>query len=54
MNNCFQILYETGGSRVEVVNVSTMTAMSFSLPFHVSSLNVPSINKWLIEDTANK
>ncbi|XP_021936474.1 von Willebrand factor A domain-containing protein 8 isoform X2 [Zootermopsis nevadensis] len=48
------ILYEIGGSKVEVVNVRTMTAMSFSLPFHISSINLPSINKWLIEDTVNK
>jgi hypothetical protein len=50
----FQILHETGGSKVEVVNINTMTALSFSLPFHVSSISVPSVDKWLIEDTAHK
>jgi hypothetical protein len=54
MYHCFQILYEIGGSKVEVVNVSTMTALTFSLSFHVSSINLPSIDKWLIEDTASK
>jgi hypothetical protein len=39
---------------VEVVNVKSMTALTFSLPFHVSSINVASIDKWLIEDTATK
>ncbi|PNF24075.1 hypothetical protein B7P43_G04705, partial [Cryptotermes secundus] len=51
--NCV-ILYEIGGSKAEVVNVSTMTALTFCLPFHVSSINLPSIDKWLIEDTASK
>jgi hypothetical protein len=50
----FQVLYEVGGSKVEVVNVKSMTALTFSLPFHVSSINVPSIDKWLIEDTASR
>ncbi|GFG34443.1 hypothetical protein Cfor_05032 [Coptotermes formosanus] len=48
------VLYEVGGSKVEVVNVKSMTALTFSLPFHVSSINVPSIDKWLIEDTASR
>lgn len=39
---------------MEVVNVKNMTALTLSLPFHISSISVPSIHKWLIEDTASK
>jgi len=54
MYHDLQVLYEIGGSKVEVVNVKNMTALTLSLPFHVSSISIPSIDKWLIEDTASK
>ena len=49
-----QVLYETGGSKVEVVNIETMTALAFSVPFNISSLSLSAVDKWLLEDTTSK
>ncbi|KAJ9594055.1 hypothetical protein L9F63_014532, partial [Diploptera punctata] len=47
------VLYENGGSKVEVVNVEAMTALAFSLPFNISSVNLSAIDRWLVEDTTS-
>lgn len=48
------VLYEIAGSKVEVVNVEAMTALAFSLPFNISSVNLSAVDRWLIEDTTSK
>ena len=39
---------------MEAVNIKNMKALTLSLLYHISSISVPSIDKWLIEDTASK
>ncbi|XP_069677328.1 von Willebrand factor A domain-containing protein 8 isoform X2 [Periplaneta americana] len=48
------VLFEIGGRKAEVVNVNSLTALSFSLPFNISSITLPAPDKWLVEDTTAK
>nr|CAD7453760.1 unnamed protein product [Timema tahoe] len=45
------ILYESGGKRVEVVDVKSFSALSMTLPFTIRSLHVAAVDKWLIQDS---
>ncbi|PSN51375.1 von Willebrand factor A domain-containing protein 8, partial [Blattella germanica] len=45
------VLYEVGNNNVEVVNVNTWTALSFELPFNISTISLPAKDVWLVEDT---
>nr|CAD7394578.1 unnamed protein product [Timema cristinae] len=48
------ILYESGGKRVEVVDVKSFSALSMILPFTIRSLHVAAVDKWLIQDSSGQ
>nr|CAD7437743.1 unnamed protein product [Timema bartmani] len=45
------ILYESGGKRVEVMDVKSFSALSMTLPFTIRYLHVAAVDKWLIQDS---
>ncbi|KAK7868613.1 hypothetical protein R5R35_008422 [Gryllus longicercus] len=50
----FIVLFEDNGQRIDAINVETMTAYSMTLPVNLKTLNLPSIDRWLVEDTESR
>lgn len=45
------VLYEKGGSKIELINVDDMIAYSLSVPFEISSLHPTGSETWLLSDS---
>lgn len=48
------ILFEKGGSKVELINIDDMAAYSLTVPFAVSSLHSAGSDTWLLNDSDNR
>ena len=48
------VFYTPNSTKIEVINVKTMSAYSMILPFEIESVQLCSVNKWLIQDKMQK
>ncbi|KAJ8898507.1 hypothetical protein PR048_003867 [Dryococelus australis] len=48
------VLFASEGSKVEVVNLESLSAVCLSMPFPVGLLHLAAVDKWLVEDMSGQ
>ncbi|XP_066993811.2 von Willebrand factor A domain-containing protein 8 [Anabrus simplex] len=48
------VLFEHGGSKIDVIDIDAMKAYSTSLPSSIKMIHIASAEKWLVEDTDSR